>query len=76
LVIAVEKEFHGQKIAIKMFDSFVNEMKNKKIKQFKVVVGEELKRAIGFYEKMGFKFHSNTQIHQNNLSRIYIYNIK
>jgi len=76
LVIAVKKEFHGQKVAQKMFDLFVEEMKNRKIKQFKVVVGESLSRAIGFYEKMGFKFNSSTSIHKNKSSRIYIYNIK
>jgi len=76
LTIAVKKEFHGQKIAQKMFDFFVNEMKNRKIKQFKVVVGKNLLRAIGFYEKMGFKFDSSASIHKNKSSRIYIYNIK
>jgi len=76
LVIAVKKEFHGQKIAVKMFDYFINEMKKREIKQFKVIVGENLSRAISFYEKMGFKFHSNITIHRNNLSKIYVYNIK
>jgi ribosomal protein S18 acetylase RimI-like enzyme len=76
LVIAVKKEFHGQKIAVKMFDCFVVELKKRGIKTFRVVVGENLSRAIGFYEKVGFKFHSNINIHENNLSRIYIYNIK
>jgi len=46
------------------------------LKQFKVIVGEELKRAIGFYEKMRFEFHSSTSIHKNKSSKIYIYNIK
>ena len=45
------------------------------IKKFRVVVGESLSRAIGFYEKVGFKFHSNITIHGNSLSKIYIYNI-
>ena len=76
LVIAVEKEFHGQKIAIKMFEFFISKLKDRKIEKFRVVVGENLSRAIGFYEKIGFKFHSNVTIHKNNLSRIYIYNIK
>lgn len=76
LVIAVKKEFHGQGVAIKMFDFFINELKKRGIKEFRVVVGENLSRAIGFYEKVGFKFHSNITIHQNNLSRIYIYTIK
>jgi len=76
LVIAVKKEFHGRKIAQKMFDFFVNEMKNRKIKQFKVVVGENLLRAIGFYKKMGFKFYSSVSVHKNKPSKVYIYNIK
>lgn len=76
LVIASKKEFHGQGVALKMFDFFVAEIKTRKIKQFKVVVGENLSRAIGFYEKVGFKFHSNITIHQNNLSRVYVYTIK
>ena len=76
LVIAVEKKLHGQKIAIKMFKFFISELKDRRIKKFRVVVGENLSRAIGFYEKVGFKFHSNIVIHKNNLSRIYIYNIK
>jgi len=76
LVIAVKKEFHGQGIAIKMFEFFIDELKKREIKKFRVVVGKNLSRAIGFYEKVGFKFHSNITIHQNNLSKIYIYIIK
>jgi len=76
LVIAVKKEFHGQGVAIKMFNFFINELKKRNIKKFRVVVGENLSRAIGFYEKVGFKFHSNIIIHGNNLSKIYIYIIK
>lgn len=76
LSIAVIQEFHGQQIALKMFEKFVEEIKNKKINVFKVVVGEKLKRAIGFYEKMGFKFHSIINVHKNEPSRVYIYEIK
>lgn len=76
LVIAIKKEFHGQGIAQKMFDSFINEMEKREINQFKVIVGENLLRAIGFYEKMGFKFHSSISVHKNKPSKVYIYNIK
>lgn len=76
LTIAVLKEFHGQGTAQKMFEIFLREMGKRKIKQFKVAVGENLSRAVGFYEKVGFKSHSNITIHQNNLSRIYIYTIR
>lgn len=76
LAIAVKKDFHGQGVAIKMFEFFINELKKNGVKKFRVVVGKNLSRAIGFYEKVGFKFHSKITIHGNNLSRIYIYNIK
>jgi len=76
LVIASKREFHGKGIALKTFECFINEMKKREIEQFKVIVGENLSRAIGFYKKMGFSFHSNTNIHGKESSRIYIYNIK
>lgn len=76
LVIAINKKFHGQGIAQKMFDLFIKEMRSRKVKQFKVVVGENLSRAIGFYEKMSFKFDSSISVHKNKPSKVYIYNIK
>jgi len=76
LTIAVLKNFHGQGVAQKLFEGFLSEMKNRNIKQFKVVVGESLSRAIRFYEKMGFKLHSSVSIHKNESSRIYIYTIE
>ena len=75
LTMAVRSEFHGKGIASQMFTEFINEMKRRNIKSLKVLVGEELKPAIYFYEKMGFKFLKNTKVHGNNISRIYIYNI-
>ena len=75
LTIAILKEFYSQGIAQKIFQNFLSEMQKRGIKQFKVIVGENLPRAIRFYEKTGFKFHSNINIHQNNLSRVYIYTI-
>ena len=69
------KEFHGQGIAQKIFEQFVLEIKKREIKQFKVIVGESLPRAIKFYEKIGFEFCSTISIHQNQPSRVYIYNI-
>lgn len=65
----------GQGVAQKLFEKFVLEMKNRNIKQFKVVVGENLPQAIHFYEKAGFKFYSPVSIHENKPSRIYIYDI-
>jgi ribosomal protein S18 acetylase RimI-like enzyme len=76
LTIAVKSQFQGQGIATQMLKNFILEMKKRRVANFKVVVGEELSLAIGFYEKMGFKFYSSTTIHKNQPSRVYIYNIK
>lgn len=73
LTIAVKSEFHGKGIAEEMFNIFVDEMKRRGVVEFKVLVGECLERAIGFYEKLGFKLHSKTSIHKGETSRIYIY---
>lgn len=76
LTIAIKNKYQGQGVAGLMFKKFVEEMKNREIKTFKVVVGEILPRAISFYEKMGFQFHSFISIHDKELSRIYTYKIK
>lgn len=76
LTIAVKKEFQGKGLGAKMFENFVFEMKNRGIKEFKVMVGEDLKPAIRFYEKNGFSFLKNVIVHDNKISKVYIYKIK
>ncbi|MCK4454163.1 GNAT family N-acetyltransferase [Candidatus Parcubacteria bacterium] len=75
LTIAVKKEFQGQGIAKQMFEKFVSEIKNRKVGIFKVIVGEELKPAIKFYEKNGFQFLKKISIHNKQASRVYVYPI-
>ncbi len=75
LTIACKKEFRGTGLSTDMFNGFIGETRKRGIKEFKVVVGEELSRAVGFYEKLGFKLHSNVTIHKGSSSRIYIYNV-
>ncbi len=75
LAIAVKKDFQGQGIAKKMFEVFISEMKKRNVGAFKVLVGEELKPAINFYEKSGFEFLEETIVHKSQKSRIYIYNL-
>jgi len=76
LTIAVKSQFRGKGIAGQMLERFISEMKNREVDIFKVVVGEVLLPAIKFYEKKGFKFVKNINIHKDNVSRIYIYQIK
>ncbi len=76
LTIAVKNELQGKGIAGQMFEIFISEMKNRNIKEFKVLVGEELKPAIKFYEKHGFVFFIKTVVHGDKASRVYIYTVK
>ncbi len=75
LVIAVKKESQGRGLAVLMFDLFLAEMRKKQIRNFKVIVGEQLKPAVKFYEKVGFKLHSNIIVHQGESSRVYVYTL-
>src|SRR3989339_541838 len=75
LTIAVKKEFQMEGIAGKMLKFFILEMKNKNVKEFKVLVGSNLQNAIKFYEKNGFKFVKETNVHSNKKSLIYVYDL-
>ncbi|MBS4014491.1 MAG: GNAT family N-acetyltransferase [Bacteroidetes bacterium] len=76
LTIAVKKESQNKDIAKLMLERFILEMEKRQIKQFKVIVGENLLNAINFYEKAGFIFHSFISVHKNKSSKIYIYKLK
>lgn len=76
LTIAITKQFQGQGLGRLMLAPFIAEMKKRKIAIFKVVVGEELKPAIKFYEKNNFKFVKSVSIHGKALSRAYVYEVK
>ena len=75
LTMAVVKEFQGKGIASQLFLEFVQAMKKKNVTEFKVLVGEELLPAIRFYEKAGFVFLKNINIHNNKKTRVYVYTI-
>lgn len=75
LTIAVKKDFQGRGIAREMLALFLSEMRKRGVRVFRVVVGEELKSAINFYEKNGFKFLKETEVHKGQKSRIYIYHL-
>jgi len=74
--IAVAFEFQGKGVALQLLDGFFFEMRKRKINSIKVIVGEKLIKAIRFYEKNGFKFHSKSFVHRDIPSRVYLYNLK
>ncbi len=73
LTIAVSRKLQGKGISRLLFNEFLNEMRKRNIKTFKVIVGENLPRAVKFYEKMGFRFLTSIYTHKDKLSRVYIY---
>jgi ribosomal protein S18 acetylase RimI-like enzyme len=75
LTIALSAKFQGKGVAGHMFELFTNEMKQHNIRQFKVLVGEELPYALRFYEKSGFRFHGTATVHGTEASRIYLYDV-
>ncbi len=75
LVAAVRKESQGGGLGGQILQMFIAEMKRLGVKEFKLVVGEELKQAIRFYEKNGFEFATNITVHGKEPSRVYIYKI-
>lgn len=75
LTIAVKKEFQNNGLAVKMLEVFLREMRNRGMIIFKVIVGENLNPAIKFYEKNGFKFLKNINLHSGESSRVYIFQL-
>ncbi len=72
LTIAVSAKFQGRGIGTQLFAIFVTEMKQRGASQVKVLVGENLKPAIAFYEKSGFTFVKNISVHGAAVSKIYV----
>jgi len=74
--IVVGEEFRRRGVGRKLLRKFLKKMGKRKIDIVKVVVGADLKEAINFYEKEGFKFYSTINLHNDMNSKIYIYNLK
>ncbi|MDP2641185.1 MAG: GNAT family N-acetyltransferase [Candidatus Yanofskybacteria bacterium] len=75
LSIAVKHTYQGKGIAPQMFPSFLEEMRERNVGSFKLVVGQELAHAIRLYEKLGFRFARSIVIHGGEQSKVYIYDI-
>lgn len=73
LTMAVTRAMQGKGVAKNMFKEFVATMKERGVPAFRVLVGEQLKPAIAFYEKQGFTFVKDTALHGKDASRIYMY---
>ena len=72
LSIAVEKDYRGKGIASLLYNELVKFFKENNIKEFKIIVGEKLKGAQKFYEKMGAKKIAEFELHKGEKSYIYL----
>ena len=73
LSIAVHPLYRKQKIATNLYKALVEYMKKNRVNKFKIVVGENLKGAQKFYEKMGAKKVKDFELHKGQKSWIYIH---
>jgi len=56
VVIAVDNKFRGKNIGRELINALESELINREIKEYKVSVTSQNKRANRFYEKLGFNF--------------------
>lgn len=75
LSIVVDKNYRNKGEAQKLFEELVKEFRKHNIKQFKVVVGSNLKAACNFYEKMNGILHSEIEVHKGEKSKVYVWQI-
>ncbi len=72
LSIVVSPNHRGKGIAPILYKELIKSFKEKNIKEFKIVVGAQLKEAQKFYEKMGAEKVAEFELHKGEKSFIYI----
>jgi len=76
LSIAISKKARGKGVAVRLFDSFKEEMERRRVKQFKVTVGSENLIANRFYKKVGFKLIAQREVHAGEKSNVWVYSLE
>lgn len=75
LSIVVDPAYQGRDYAKKLFQDLCLHLKKTGVKDFIIVVGNNLDRAHSFYKKMGSIPVAKTQIHKGESSIIYLKNL-
>ena len=75
LSIVVSDKYRGKGVSESLFKSMVSEFKEKNITNFKVVVGSNLSAATRFYQKMGGIPYAEIEVHNAEVSRVYVWEI-
>jgi hypothetical protein len=63
-------------VAQALFERLTVEFKSRSIKKFKIVVGDNLKQAKRFYEKMGAQKVRKIELHKGEASWVYFFELK
>jgi len=74
LTMAVKKDFQGRGAGSQLLQKFIEEMKSRQIKIFKVLVGKKM-IAADFYKKNGFELIEEIRLHDNETSLVLAYKI-
>ena len=72
LSIAVRSHIRGMGVSQKLAAALFDECKKRGVQRIKVVVGIENIRANKFYEKVGFELYSNIEVHEAEMSNVYV----
>ena len=72
LTIAVLANHRGSKTAIELYQNLCAFFAKRQVKNFHIVVGDQLERAHAFYHKMGATPRAKTTVHQGSESTIFI----
>jgi len=74
--ISVSKEYRGLAVSERLYEKLCQWFVGNGVNSFKIVVGESLIRANGFYRKMGAKPADKIIIHEGELSTLYFHDLK
>jgi len=74
--IAVDERFRKQKVGSRLYWEIVKFFKTENIERFKIVVGEQLKEAQRFYEKMGAKLVGMIEVHKGRKSYVFVHDTR
>lgn len=75
LSMAVKKEHRGSGVAASLFKAFVVAQHEMHVPAFRIVAGDQLKQANGFYAKMGAKPLDVIEVHGGAKSQVYLYTV-
>ncbi len=76
LSIVVIPEYRGKNISKQLYKQIMFLFKEKGIREFKIIVGTNLKTAQKFYEKMGARKLGNFELHKGKKSIIYVHRLE